>query len=69
MYEVFKAEVEREKRLRKLTNTDIGKATGYASTTIDYFMLKSSPRPESRKVGAAIAEYLGIEFTEQGADE
>lgn len=69
MYEAFKAEVERKKRLLNLTNADIGKATGYASTTIDYFMLKNSPRPESRKVGAAIADCFGIEFTESEGEE
>lgn len=64
IYEVFKAEVEKVKRLKHMTNADIAKSTGYAKRTIDVFM-SSSPkkdRDDSQKVAAAISTALGIEM-------
>jgi hypothetical protein len=64
IYEVFKAEVAKVKRLRKLTNADIGKLTGFKKNTIDLFM--TSPehknRDDSEAVAQAISKALGIEL-------
>lgn len=64
IYEVFKAEVEKVKRLKHLTNADIARSTGYAKRTIDIFM-SSAPRKDrndSQRVAAAISAVLGIEL-------
>ena len=64
IYEVFKAEVVKQKRLRKLTNADIAKMTGYARITIDIFMTSTgnNPREDSKNVAEAISKALGIEL-------
>ena len=58
IYELFKAEIVKQKRLRKLTNADLGKLTGYKQQTIDAFMAGAR---ESENVAKAIAKVLKIE--------
>ena len=64
MFEVFKAEVDKAKRLQGLTNADIAEKTGFKKSTIDYFMTnpESKGRDDSRKVAEAISKVLGIEL-------
>ncbi len=64
IYEVFKAEVAKVKRLRKLTNADIGEMTGFKKSTIDLFMTspEHKSRDDSDAVARAISEALGIEL-------
>ena len=64
IYELFKAEIAKVKRLRKLTNADIGELTGYAKGTIDLFMCsgESLNRDDSKKVAHAISKALEIEL-------
>ena len=64
IYEVFKADVARVKRLRHLTNADIAKLTGYAKRSIDIFMASGpkKTRDDSQKVAVAISQALGIEL-------
>lgn len=64
IYEIFKAEVAKQKRLRRLTNADIARMTGYAKRSIDIFM-SSGPhksREDSQKVAEAISQALGVEL-------
>jgi transcriptional regulator with XRE-family HTH domain len=63
LYNVFRAEIERQKQLKGLTNADIAKAVGRAKNTVDIFMM-DNPRNESKKLAEDIAAYLGIEITE-----
>lgn len=56
---MFKAEIVKQKRLRKLTNADLGKLTGYKQQTIDAFMAGAR---ESENVAKAIAKVLEIEL-------
>lgn len=64
IYEVFKAEVAKIKRLRKLTNADIGEMTGFRKSTIDLFMTspEHKARDDSEAVARAIAKALEIEL-------
>ena len=64
IYEVFKAEVAKVKRLRHLTNADIGEMTGFKKNTIDFFMSSSEKkgRDDSPVIAAAISQALGIEL-------
>ncbi|MBO6301010.1 MAG: hypothetical protein J6N15_01060 [Ruminiclostridium sp.] len=64
IYEVFKAEVAKIKRLRKLTNADIGEMTGFRKSTIDLFMTspEHKARDDSEAVAQAIAKALEIEL-------
>jgi predicted transcriptional regulator len=64
MYEVFKAEIVKEKRLRKLTNANIASMTGLSVSAINMFMASSEgkKRDDSRKVAEAISKALGIEL-------
>lgn len=57
IYEIFKGKIAEQKKLRHLTNADIGKMTGYSSKTIDAFM---SGARESDRLAKAIAEALNI---------
>lgn len=67
MYNVLRAEIERQKQLKGLTNADIAKAVGRQKNTVDIFMMNSPPF-ESKKLAEDIANYLGIECTEQSND-
>ena len=64
IYEVFKAEVAKVKRLRKLTNADIGEMTGFKKSTIDMFMTpqENKHRDDSEAVAQAISKALEIEL-------
>lgn len=62
IFEVFKAEVARQRKLRHITNKDIGKMTGYSKNTIDLFMTSSKSREDSENVAKAIAHALEIEI-------
>lgn len=63
MYKNFKAEVERAKKLRGMTNADIARAIGRAKNTVDKFMMDNPPY-ESKALAEDIGAYLGIEVTE-----
>ena len=56
-YDLLKGEIDKQKRLQKLTNADLAKMTGYAVNTIDQFMGGSK---ESENVAKAIAAVLKI---------
>lgn len=64
MYEVFKAEIAKEKRLRRLTNADIASMTGLSVSAINMFMAspEGKKRDDSEKVAEAISKALGIEL-------
>lgn len=62
IYEIFKAEVERQKRLLHLTNADIAEKTGFKKSTIDFFMCGKKSREDSKSVAIAIARVLMIEL-------
>lgn len=59
IYEIFKGEIAKQKKLRHLTNADIGKMSGYSVKTIDAFM---SGTRESERLAKAIAEALSIKM-------
>lgn len=58
IYELFRGEVAKQKKLRKLTNKDIAKLTGLSHATIDAFMAGAR---ESERTATAIANALEIE--------
>lgn len=60
MYEVFIADCKREMRLRRLSNGDLAKLTGYKTSTIDVFFSDLSHRDKSEKVAKAISAALGV---------
>lgn len=64
MYEVLKADIDRAKRLKRLTNADIAKGVGKKTSTIDAFMTFKGGR-ENKKLAEDIARFLGINYTEQ----
>ena len=57
IYHNLRAEIERQKQLKGLTNADIAKAVGRAKNTVDTFMM-SNPRFESKTLAEDIAAYL-----------
>ncbi len=62
MYEVFIADCKREMRLRKMTNKDLAKATGYTKASIDAFFSDIKARKKSESVGKAIAVALNLKI-------
>lgn len=49
----------KQKRIKKLTNADLGRLTGFTRSTIDAFMAGAR---ESENVAKAIAKVLEIEL-------
>ena len=62
MYEVFIADCKREMRLRKMSNGDLAKATGYSRSAIDCFFSDNKSRGKSTAVAEAISKELGIDI-------
>lgn len=58
MYELFRGEIAKQKKLKKLTNKDIAKMTGLSHGTIDAFMAGIR---ETERTTNAIAKALEIE--------
>ena len=56
----FKGEVEKYKKIHRLTNEDIAKATGYAKTTIDKFMCESNSSKTTINIAVAISVAFSI---------
>jgi hypothetical protein len=59
IYRLFCGKVAEQKKLRKLTNADLAKMTGYRKKTIEAFMCGAR---ESEAIAKAIAAALGIEL-------
>lgn len=59
IYELFKAEVCKQKRLRRLNNKKLAEMTGFTKSTIDAFMCGVR---DSDSVAIAIARVLDIEI-------
>ncbi len=62
MYEVFIADCKREMWLRRMTNKDLAKATGYKTSTINSFFTDIPNRDKSDNVAKAISMVLGVEI-------
>ena len=60
MYENFIADCKREMWLRKMSNGDLAKQTGYKKSTIDAFFCDIPGREKSRHVAKAIAVVLNV---------
>lgn len=59
IFRLFIGKVAEQKKLRDLTNADIGKMTGYSKQTINAFMCGAR---QSEHVASAIAQALKIEM-------
>lgn len=62
MYEVFAADCKREMYIRKISNGDLAKMTGYKRSTIDAFFSDTALRSKSENVAKAISKALNIEL-------
>ena len=58
IYKLFCGKVAEQKKLRKLTNADLAKMTGYRKKTIEAFMCGAR---ESDRIAKALAAVLNIE--------
>ena len=58
IYELFRGKIAEKKKIRRLTDADIAKMTGYTTSTIRAFMCGVR---ENEKIATAIAQALGIE--------
>lgn len=58
MYETLRGKIAAEKKMKKLTNADIGKMAGFSKAAVDAFM---SGARESDRLVNAIAKALGLE--------
>lgn len=58
IYELFRGKIAEQKKIRRLTDADIAKMTGYTTSTIRAFMCGVR---ENEKIATAIAQALGIE--------
>ena len=58
IYELFRGKIAEQKKIRRLTDADIAKMTGYTTSTIRAFMCGSR---ENEKIATAIAQALEIE--------
>lgn len=58
IYELFRGKIAEQKKLRRFTNGDIAKMTGYSVSTINAFMAGNR---ENDKIANAIAKVLDIE--------
>ena len=63
IYELFKAEVVKELRIRKIGQKELAQMTGYKLCTIQRFMGGRKDRDDSDRVAKAIAYALGIKLT------
>lgn len=59
IYRLFCGKVAEQKKLRKLTNADLAKMTGYSKKTIESFMCGAR---ESEPIAKALAAALHIEL-------
>lgn len=59
MYEVFRGEVAKEKKIRKLTNSDLAEMTGIKESSLKAFMCGAR---DSERTARAIAKALDIEL-------
>ena len=59
IYKLFCGKVAEQKKLRKLTNADLAKMTGYSKKTIESFMCGAR---ESERIAKALAAVLNIEL-------
>ncbi|MFR1050956.1 MAG: hypothetical protein ACLSE7_04435 [Lachnospirales bacterium] len=59
IYRLFCGKIAEQKKLRKLTNGDLAKMTGYKKKTIEAFMCGAR---ESEKIAKALAAVLNIEL-------
>lgn len=62
MYEVFIADCKRQMRLRRMTNRDLAKETGYTTSSINAFFADITAREKSENVAKAISSALGVEI-------
>lgn len=62
MYEIFIADCKREMRLRRMTNKDLAKATGYTTASINAFFSDIRARKKSENVAKAIAAALNLKI-------
>lgn len=60
MYEIFIADCKREMRLRRMTNGDLAKETGFKKSTINSFFSDIAGREKSENVAKAISAVLGV---------
>lgn len=58
IYELFRGKIAEQKKIRRLTDVDIAKMTGYTTSTIRAFMCGVR---ENEKIATAIAQALEIE--------
>lgn len=58
IYELFRGKIAEQKKIRRLTDADVAKMTGYKTSAIRAFMCGSR---ENEKIATAIAQALGIE--------
>lgn len=58
IYELFRGKIAEQKKIRRLTDADVAKMTGYKTSTIRAFMAGCR---ENEKIATAIAQALGIE--------
>jgi hypothetical protein len=56
------ADCKREMYVRKLSNGDLAKMTGYKKSTINAFFCDKADREKSRNVAEAIAAVLQVEI-------
>lgn len=63
IYEIFKAEVVKELRIRNIGQKELAQMTGYKPQTIRQFMSKAKGRDDSDRVAKAISHALGIKLT------
>jgi len=59
IYELFKAEVDKQKRLKRLNNKDLAKMTCFSESTIKSFMCGAR---NSDAVAKSLARVLDIEI-------
>ena len=59
IYRLFCGKIAEQKKLRKLTNGDLAKMTGYSKKTIEAFMCGAR---ESEAIAKALAAVLNIEL-------
>lgn len=62
MYEIFIADCKREMQLRRMTNGDLARETGYKTSTINSFFSDIAGREKSEKVAKAISVALRVEI-------
>jgi transcriptional regulator with XRE-family HTH domain len=59
IYELLRGEIAKQRKMKKLTNEEIGKMAGYKKSSVDAFM---SGVRETERLAKAIANALEIEI-------